>query len=78
MQAELPPSALQTVIDRGVISRREAEGLIIPRRTLAHGKSRGDALTADESDKLARVVRVVALAEETFQDEQKAHGWLRD
>lgn len=78
VRSGLPPSALETVIDRGVLTRREAERLIIPRRTLAHRKSRGESLTTDESDKLARVVRVAALAEETFQSEEKAHGWLRD
>jgi putative toxin-antitoxin system antitoxin component (TIGR02293 family) len=74
----LPVSALETAIRRGVLSRAEAERLVIPRRTLSHRKRRGEPLTTDESDKLARVVRVAALAEETFQDEEKAHGWLRD
>lgn len=78
VRAGLPPSALETAIDHGVLSRREAETLIIPRRTLAHRKSRGESLTTDESDKLVRIVRVAALAEETFQDDEKAHGWLRD
>lgn len=78
VRSGLPPSALETVIGRGVLSRREAEQLIVPRRTLSHRKRRGESLTTDESDKLARVVRVAALAEETFQNAEKAHGWLRD
>jgi putative toxin-antitoxin system antitoxin component (TIGR02293 family) len=78
VRSGLPPSALETVIDHGVLSRREAEQLIIPRRTLSHRKSRGESLTTDESDKLTRVVRIAALAEETFQDDDKAHAWLRD
>jgi len=78
VRSGLPPSALETVIDHGVLSRAEAEWLIIPRRTLSHRKSRSEPLTTDESDKLTRVVRIAALAEETFQDDQKARTWLRD
>ena len=70
--------ALETAVERGVLSRSEAERLIIPRRTLSHRKRRGESLTTDESDKLARVVRVAALAEETFQNADKAHAWLRE
>jgi uncharacterized protein (DUF2384 family) len=47
--------ALETIIDHGVQSRREAEQLIIPCRTLSHCKRRGEPLTTDESYKLARV-----------------------
>lgn len=78
VRSGLPPSALETVIDHGVLTRKEVEQLIIPRRTLSHRKSRGEPLTTDESDKLIRVVRVAVLAEETFQDDEKAHAWLRD
>ena len=78
VRSGLPPSALEAVIERGMLSRQEAEELIIPRRTLAHRKNRGEPLTTDESDKLARVVRIGALAEETFQNAEKAHAWLRD
>ena len=56
----LPVSALETAIRRGVLSRAEAERLVIPRRTLSHRKRRGEPLATDESDKLARVVRVAA------------------
>ena len=31
----------------------------------------------EESDKLARVARAIAQAEETMQDATKAHAWLR-
>jgi len=78
VRSGLPLAAIDTVIAHGVLSRSEVEQLIIPRRTLQHRKQRGEPLTTDESDKLARVVRVAALAEDTFQSDDKAHGWLRD
>ena len=74
----LPVSALETPIRRGVLSRAEAKRLVIPRRTLSHRRRQGEPLTTNESDKLTRVVRVAALGEENVQDEEKAHGWLRD
>lgn len=74
----LPVSALESVLNRGVLSRKEAEHLIIPRRTLSHRKKRGERLSTEESDKLARVARITALAGETFQNEEKARGWLRE
>lgn len=78
VRSGLPPSALETAIRQGMLSRKEAEHLVIPRRTLSHRKRRRERLTTDESDKLARVARETALAEETFQNEKKAHGWMRD
>lgn len=78
VRSGLPPAAVDTVVEHGVLSRDEVEQLIIPRRTLARRKQHGEPLTTDESDKLARVVRVATLAEDTFQSDDKAHGWLRD
>jgi putative toxin-antitoxin system antitoxin component (TIGR02293 family) len=34
-------------------------------------------LTAEQSDRLARILRVVETAEQTFGDPAKAHTWLR-
>ncbi len=70
--------ALERVVEHGVLSRQEVERLIIPRRTLSHRKRRGERLSTEESDRLARVARIAVLAEETFQNSDKAHGWLRE
>ena len=45
-------------------------------RTIAHRRAIG-ALTPDQSDRLMRVVRVIAAAENTFGSFDKAHRWLR-
>jgi putative toxin-antitoxin system antitoxin component (TIGR02293 family) len=73
----LPVEALDALVAQGGVTSAEAERLVLPRRTLAHRRARGQALSVDESDKLLRVARAVALAEETMQDAAKAHAWLR-
>jgi len=60
-----------------VLTTSEIERLVLPRRTLTHRRERGQALSPTESDRLARVLRILVLAEETFQSAEKAHRWLR-
>jgi putative toxin-antitoxin system antitoxin component (TIGR02293 family) len=73
----LPVAALDALVEQGGLTGAEAERLVIPRRTLAHRRKRRQALSVEESDKLARVARAIAQAEETMQDAAKAHAWLR-
>jgi putative toxin-antitoxin system antitoxin component (TIGR02293 family) len=49
--------------------------LAIPERTLARRKQ-DKRLRPDESDRVFRVARIGALAEETFGDREKAVRWL--
>lgn len=67
-----------------VLDRLQQEGLrvaemhfIIPPRTLSHRKSRNELLDVAESDRAVRVARILAIAELTFGDKQKALRWLR-
>jgi putative toxin-antitoxin system antitoxin component (TIGR02293 family) len=55
----------------------EIYSLILPRRTLAHRKSRLEPLTHDESDRAVRIARITSLAEEVFGEDAKAARWLR-
>jgi putative toxin-antitoxin system antitoxin component (TIGR02293 family) len=68
------------VVDRaleaGKISPVELDRLVLPRKTLAHRRILG-SLTPDQSDRLARVLRMINEAETTFGDPVKAHTWLR-
>jgi putative toxin-antitoxin system antitoxin component (TIGR02293 family) len=50
---------------------------VIPQRTRRHRAERNQRLTVDESDRAVRLVRVQALAEEAFADNDKANLWLR-
>ncbi|OFX13502.1 MAG: toxin-antitoxin system antitoxin component family protein [Alphaproteobacteria bacterium RIFOXYD12_FULL_60_8] len=76
VRAGLPVSAIQALIQSGRLSKAEADRVVLPRRTLAHRETIG-TLTPDQSDRLLRVARVLALAEEVFGSQDKAHLWLR-
>jgi putative toxin-antitoxin system antitoxin component (TIGR02293 family) len=52
-------------------------GLVAPRRTLERRRKENQRLTRDESDRLVRVARVVALANDVFASMEKAASWLR-
>jgi putative toxin-antitoxin system antitoxin component (TIGR02293 family) len=71
--------ALDVVDDalaNGKLSLAELDRLVLPRKTLSHRRILG-SLTPDQSDRLSRVLRMIAEAEATFGDPAKAHTWLR-
>lgn len=55
----------------------EIYSLVVPRRTLTHRRARREALNLDESDRVVRVARIVALGEEVFCDRERSWRWLR-
>jgi putative toxin-antitoxin system antitoxin component (TIGR02293 family) len=55
---------------------RDIYDIVIPARTLKHRKARKEALTADESDKLARLIRTYDYAVRVLGDREKALHWL--
>lgn len=63
---------------RAGFSKQEIEHLIIPARTLRHRKTRREPLTLDESDRVVRLTRIQALAEDVFGAVDKANRWLRE
>lgn len=77
LEEGFPPEAIDAAIENGVLSREESERLVIPRRTLTHRRQRSQRLSLDESDRLLRIVRISAQAEEVFGNPDKAHRWLR-
>lgn len=77
VQAGLPMRVADMVVRQGVLTAAELHRIVIPRRTLAHRKGKGQSLTPDQSDRLARVVRVVGRAEEALGDVARAGHWLR-
>lgn len=55
----------------------ELYDVVIPARTLKHRKARKEALSRDESDKLARLIRIYDQAVRVLGDKAKALHWLR-
>lgn len=74
--ARIPLGAL-TAIRKVGFSDQEIARFIIPSRTRRHREARKERLTVDESDRLVRLARIQALAEDVFGDPEKANKWLR-
>jgi putative toxin-antitoxin system antitoxin component (TIGR02293 family) len=55
----------------------EISEIVINPRTLKHRKARGEHLSHEETDRMVRVARIVALAENIFGNHAKALRWLR-
>ncbi len=72
----LPVEAVDEVLDTGRLTLAELDRLALPRKTLAHRRMLG-RLTPEQSDRLARILRIIEEAEGTFGDPRKAHAWLR-
>jgi putative toxin-antitoxin system antitoxin component (TIGR02293 family) len=72
----LPVGAVQFVLDSGRLSLAELDRIVLPRKTLTNRRKLG-TLTPEQSDRLVRVARVLAVAEETFGSREKAAVWLR-
>ena len=72
----LPVSDVDALVETGRLSLSEIDRIVLPRKTLSHRRALG-VLTPDQSDRLIRVARVIAAAEETFGSGEKAHRWLR-
>ncbi len=58
------------------VTDQEIGNLIIKPRTLSHRRARRSRLTTEESDRAARLARVMALAGKTFANRDKADRWL--
>ena len=69
-----PPSGIK----RGGFSDREIGEFIIPERTQRHRKAQRKPLSIEESDRLVRMTRIQALAEDVFGEAKNANRWLRE
>jgi putative toxin-antitoxin system antitoxin component (TIGR02293 family) len=63
---------------RAGFSKPEIERFIIPARTLRHRKAKKQPLSIEESDRVVRLTRIQALAEDVFGEVEKANRWLRE
>jgi putative toxin-antitoxin system antitoxin component (TIGR02293 family) len=76
VEDRLPTGAVEG-LKRSGLTDDEIYSLIVPRRTLTHRRTRGEALSRDESDRAVRLARIAALAEHVFGDSKRAWHWLR-
>ena len=79
VRAGLPVKALDYLLldwTQWVGSVAEIYGVIGSARTLQRKRTEGRNLSADESDRLARLARLLVRAEEALGDTTKARRWL--
>lgn len=76
VRSGLPLDAVDEVLASERLTLAELDRLALPRKTLAHRRTLG-RLTPEQSDRLARILRVVEEAEAIFGDPLKARTWLR-
>lgn len=72
----LSPSAVDRVVDLG-FDRNLIYTLVSSRSTLQRRLKTSKPLDADESDRLARITEIVAMAEDVFGEKAKAMSWLQ-
>jgi putative toxin-antitoxin system antitoxin component (TIGR02293 family) len=72
----LPVRVVDEVLEAGKLTAAELDQIALPRKTLAHRRALG-RLSAEQSDRLVRILRVIREAETTFANPEKAHRWLR-
>jgi len=77
VERRLHPRTLDALKEAG-LTEKSLHQLIIPRRTLEHRKERRGLLTEEESDRVVRLARVIALAKSIFGDNDKTWAWLSD
>jgi putative toxin-antitoxin system antitoxin component (TIGR02293 family) len=77
LQEGLPAGAVDALLAGGGITAEEFYRVVMPRRTLALRRQKNQPLTPEESDRLARIARVLTAADETFGDPEKSYRWLR-
>lgn len=76
VEAGVPTANIATFLASSGLTARDIYEIVIPARTLKHRRARREPLTADESDKLARLVRVYRQAVHILGDRTKAVDWL--
>lgn len=73
----LPTKAADEAVRGGILDQEFLYRVVVSKRTLQRRREGKRRLSADESDKLTRIVRVVARAEVALGDAAKAEAWLR-
>ena len=72
----LPYRTLDFVLSTDLVELKEIHDLVAPRRTLAHRKEKQGTLSPEQSDRLARVVRMMGRAEDALGSREKGQRWM--
>ena len=76
VESGVPVATMTSFVAASGLQLRDIYDIVIPARTLKHRRSRKEPLTADESDKLARLIRIYDHAVRVLGNQEKALYWL--
>ncbi len=76
IEHRLPVDTVDRLLAYGVAPKEIAE-IVIPPRTLSHRRVRKEPLSVEESDRAARLARVLALSESVWRSPERGLAWLR-
>lgn len=76
VEAGVPVDTMTSFVSSSGVELKDIYDVVIPARTLKHRRARREALSSDESDKLARLIRVFDQAVSVFGDAERAREWL--
>ena len=76
VESGVPVSTMSEFVAKAGMPLKDLYDIVIPARTLKHRRARREPLSRDESDKLARLVRVFDHAVSVFGDPDRARAWL--
>jgi putative toxin-antitoxin system antitoxin component (TIGR02293 family) len=76
VESGVPIATMSDFATASGIALKDLYEVVIPARTLKHRRARREPLSRDESDKLARLVRIFDHAVRVFSDPTRARAWL--
>lgn len=76
VEAGLPVKMLRVVMRDYGFRIADLARIIAPRRTLERRLESGERLNIEESDRLARLIRILDLTKDIFDDSPSAIAWL--
>lgn len=76
VESGVPISTMTEFVAASGLQLRDIYEVVIPARTLKHRRARRESLTPDESDKLARLIRIYDRAVNVLGAREKALHWL--
>jgi putative toxin-antitoxin system antitoxin component (TIGR02293 family) len=76
VESGVPLATIADFVASSGVPLKDIYAVVIPARTLKHRRDRKEPLSRDESDKLARLVRVYDHAVKVFESPERALRWL--
>lgn len=78
VESGVPLAKMSEFVTASGLPLKDIHEVVIPARTLKHRRARQEPLSRDESDKLARLVRIFDHAVRVLQTPERARLWMEE